>query len=281
MWYSMMYLPLADATVITFLAPGIAGFICYFVLKEPFTRIEQLASLVALAGVVLIAQPTTFFATSNGVDPTTAEAAENSGLPGLDHEATPRERLLAIGMALMGALGAATAFTTLRVIGKRASPIISVNMFGLICTGICSVILLSAPYLNIDQPALRWVWPHAFKGWALLMSLGVLGFGLQYLLTAGLAADKSNRANAMVYTHMLFAASFDRWIFHHEMDLMSFGGCALILCSAIGVVLMRKPPPPKVDDVERQGNIVGNGEMSPMLVGVGGNGDDLILDRLR
>lgn len=281
MWYSMMYLPLADATVITFLAPGIAGFICYFVLKEPFTRIEQLASLVALAGVVLIAQPTTFFATSNGVDPTTAEAAENSGLPGLDHEATPRERLLAIGMALVGALGAATAFTTLRVIGKRASPIISVNMFGLICTGICSVILLSAPYLNIDQPALRWVWPHAFKGWALLMSLGVLGFGLQYLLTAGLAADKSNRANAMVYTHMLFAASFDRWIFHHEMDLMSFGGCALILCSAIGVVLMRKPPPPKVDDVERQGNIVGNGEMSPMLVGVGGNGDDLILDRLR
>uniref|UniRef100_A0A8H7KBP4 Uncharacterized protein n=1 Tax=Bionectria ochroleuca TaxID=29856 RepID=A0A8H7KBP4_BIOOC len=148
------------------------------------------------------------FTNSNDVDPMTAEEAETYGL---DHEVTPRERLLAIGMALMRFLGAATAFITLRVIEKRA---ISFNMFGLICTGICSVFLMSAPYLNIDQLVLRWVWPHTFKSWALLMSLGMLRLGLQCLLTAGLAADKSNRANGMAYTHTLFAAGgspITRW----------------------------------------------------------------------
>jgi drug/metabolite transporter (DMT)-like permease len=56
MWYSMMYLPLAEATVITFLAPSVAGYLCHLVLKDPFTRKEQLGSFVALAGVILIAQ---------------------------------------------------------------------------------------------------------------------------------------------------------------------------------------------------------------------------------
>lgn len=279
----MMYIPLADATVITFLAPGIAGLLCYFILKEPFTKIEQLATLVALVGVVLIAQPTSFFSSSSEEDTPSTEAPEtgNSGLPGLEHESTPEERLVAVGVALLGVCGAAVAFTSLRMIGKRVHPLISVNFFGLTCVVICIIILASAPPLDISQPSLQWKWPTSIRAWFLLLLLGALGFTMQYLLTAGLAADKSNRANSMVYTHMLFAVSFDRWVFHHEMNPMSFGGCALILGSAIGVVVMKKPPAPKVDDVERQrNNTYGDGERSPMLVGVGGNGDDLPLGRL-
>ncbi|KAI6779817.1 tip49 [Emericellopsis cladophorae] len=267
MWYSMMYLPLADSTVITFLAPGIAGFLCYFLLKEPFSRTEQIATFVALSGVVLIAQPHSLFSTTPEDESSSSEPPEK-GLPGLDHESTPEERLAAVGVALLGVLGASGAFTTLRMIGKRAHPLISVNAFSIVCTIICVAMLALAPALDISQPALRWVWPASAKAWSLLLALGVLGFVLQYLLTSGLQADKSNRANAMVYTHMLFAVSFDKWVFHHEMNLMSFGGCALILGSAISVVLMKKPSPPKVDDVERQhnhNNLLGEGERSPML----------------
>lgn len=281
----MMYLPLADATVITFLGPAVAGLLCYIFLKEPFTKTEQLATLVAFLGVVLIAQPSTFF--SNSVDDeehSSTQAPEGgSQLPGLDHETTSEERLVAVGVAMLGVLGAGAAFTTLRMIGKRAHPLISISFFALSSTIISTVMLVGGPLLDIGQPALSWVWPTAM-GWLLLPALGILGFIMQYCLTSGLAADKSNKANAMIYTHMLFAVGFDRWIFHHTMNLMSFGGCVLILGSALGVVLMRRPPPspsPKVEDVERQVNAVGEAERSPMLVGSEGNPDEVPLERLR
>jgi drug/metabolite transporter (DMT)-like permease len=281
MWWSMMYLPLADATVITFLAPGVAGLVCYFLLKEPFTRLEQLATLVALLGVVLIAQPVALFARNASPEAKESANVSRSSLPGADHETTPQERLLAVGVALLGVCGAAGAFTTLRAIGRRAHPLISVNAFAMICTVVCATALGLGPALDIGQPSLRWISPTSVKQWLLLLSLGGLGFVMQYLLTAGLAADKSNRANAMVYTHMLFAASFDRWIFHHRMGLMSFAGCALILGSAVGVIFMKEPAAlPKIEDVERQNNLSGEAEGSPMLVGVAGH-DGVNLERIR
>ncbi|KAF7543186.1 hypothetical protein G7Z17_g10939 [Cylindrodendrum hubeiense] len=266
-WYSMMYIPLADATVITFLAPGVAGLICYFVLKEPFTRLEQLATLVALLGVVLIAKPVSFFSRSTDEDPDASDPP-NSGIPGGDHVATAEERLIAVGIALLGVLGAAGAFTALRTIGKRAHPLISVNYFGVISTIIALLALGLAPVLDIDQPGLKWTTPSTAKQWLLLLPLGIMGFVMQYLLTTGLGSDKSNRANAMIYTHMLFAVSFDRWVFGHRMDLMSGAGCTLILGSAIGVVFMKKTPPEKSpsDDEERLGNLQGESEGSPMLL---------------
>lgn len=278
MWWSMMYLPLADATVITFLAPGVAGFVCYFLLKEPFTRIEQTATVAALLGVILIAQPTALFANAPPSDDTTkhhgheATGAErpHSSVPGADHHTTPHERLLAVGVALLGVLGAAGAFTALRAIGKRAHPLISVNAFSVTCTIICATSLALGPVLDIGQPSLRWMPPTSIKQWLLLSSLGWFGFVMQYLMTAGLAADKSNRANAMVYTHMLFAASFDRWIFGHRMGLMSFAGCTLILGSAVGVIVLKKPPllPKASGDVETQSNFSDEAEGSSVLLGV-------------
>ncbi|KAM0427022.1 hypothetical protein ACHAPT_007920 [Fusarium lateritium] len=281
MWYSMMYLPLADATVITFLAPGVAGFICWFTLREPFTRIEQLATLVALLGVVLIARPTSLFSHSGEQDDSSTAEPPEGGIPGADHEATPEERLVAVGVALLGVLGAAGAYTTLRTIGKRAHPLISVNYFGAISSILSTIFLIFAPLLDVGQPGLRWVTPSTAKQWLLLLPLGVLGFIMQYLLTSGLGADKSNRANAMVYTHMLFAASFDRWVFGHRMGLMSGAGCTLILGSAIGVVLVKKSPPPKVpaDDVERHGNLVGEAEGSPMLLPDSGTSEEMRISR--
>lgn len=280
-WYSMMYIPLADATVITFLAPGVAGLVCWFALREPFTRIEQLATFVALLGVVLIARPTTLFSHSDNDDTSTTEPPESGGIPGADHEATPEERLIAVAVALLGVFGAAGAFTTLRTIGKRAHPLISVNYFGVISTFIALTMLILGPVLDIQQPGLRWVTPTTVKQWALLLPLGILGFIMQYLLTAGLGADKSNRANSMVYTHMLFAASFDRWVFGHRMGLMSGAGCTLILGSAIGVVMLKKSPPQKVpsEDVERHGNLEGELEGSPMLVADSGASEEFRLLR--
>ncbi len=139
MWYSMMYLPLAEATVLTFLAPGVSGYICHVLLKDPFTRKEQLASFIALAGVVLIARPTSFFGGSEQdvpVSPPTGadNSTQSTSISHMTDEPTPSQRLLAIGAAMIGVLGASGAFTTIRWIGKRAHPLISVTYFSVWCT---------------------------------------------------------------------------------------------------------------------------------------------------
>ncbi|PFH57155.1 hypothetical protein XA68_15429 [Ophiocordyceps unilateralis] len=261
MWYSMIYLPLADATVITFLAPGIAGLLCGFILREPFTGTERLATAVALLGVILIAQPVALFsdpgAPQKDSKPSPSSSPSSSQEGFSNAAAAADERLFAVGVALLGVMGTAGAFTTLRAISKRTHPMVSINFLGMSCTAICVLVLALAPALDVGQPGLRWVSPTASRQWLLLISLGTLGFASQYLLTVGLAADTSNRANAMVYTHMLFAVVFDRWVFGHRMQLMSVLGCALILGSAVGVVVfVRKPSPSPVpsplprDDVE-------------------------------
>jgi drug/metabolite transporter (DMT)-like permease len=66
---SLMYLPLADATVITFLAPVIACWACSLILKEPFTKMEQIAAMISLFGVVLIARPASLFYSNSGTAP--------------------------------------------------------------------------------------------------------------------------------------------------------------------------------------------------------------------
>ncbi|ATY66415.1 AAA family ATPase [Cordyceps militaris] len=281
MWYSMMYLPLADATVITFLAPGVAGIICYFALREPFTRMEQLATLIAFFGVVLIAQPVTLFVDSG--KPPGEETPETGALPGMDHEATAKERLIAVAIALLGVFGAAGAFTTLRAIGKKTHPLISVNAFAVISTLMCTIILCTAPALNISQPTLQWHFSYTIKQVFLIILVSMFGLCMQFLLTAGLSRDKSNRANSMIYTHMLFAASFDWWIFGHRMGFISFLGCTLILGSAIGVMFLKKAPKTiaKVEDSEAQQNLLDETRDAPMLMEGGGAGANTELNIYR
>jgi drug/metabolite transporter (DMT)-like permease len=268
MWYSMMYLPLAEATVITFLGPSVAGYICHVWLHEPFTRKEQLASYVALAGVVFIAKPTTLFHSGDAA-PTaavemTANATSTAHHPQTTDEATPAQRLSAIGWALLGVIGGACAISSLRCIGKRAHPLISVNYFSVWCVIVSTTVLTLAPALDIGQPELHFALPASPKQWAFLVFLGACGFIMQVLFTAGVAAEKSNRATAMVYTHMLFAASFDRWVFGHEMGFLSVVGCGLIIGSALWVALTRRD-----GEKGREGDVepgmMGQVEAVPML----------------
>ena len=126
MYYSLLYLPLADATVITFLAPGLACWACALLIKEPFTRVEQIGGLVSLIGVVLIARPTTLFqgggdaptASGNGDGSISGGNSTTTAAPGSDAssygDVTSTQRLSAVGIALLGVLGSATAFTTIR-----------------------------------------------------------------------------------------------------------------------------------------------------------------------
>ncbi|KAF2431928.1 hypothetical protein EJ08DRAFT_586544 [Tothia fuscella] len=245
MYYSLMYLPLADATVITFLAPSIACWACSYLIKEPFTRMEQIAALVSLFGVVLIARPTSLFQSASkdapppasGTDGVVARSMNATNAPVSDRfnydHVTPQQRAMAVGFAMLGVLGAACAFTTIRWIGKRAHPLLSVNYFATWCTIVSTVMMFALPGVGFLLPA-------NFKEWCYLFFLGICGFIMQYLLAAGLQYEKSSRATNMVYTQMFFALGFDKVIFGTTPGFLSIIGSSLILVSAIYVAIQKE-----------------------------------------
>ena len=60
---------------------------------------------------------------------------------------------------------------------------------------------------------------------------------MQFLLTAGLAVERSSRATNMVYSEMLFALAFDKLIWGTTPSISSIAGGGLILGSTIYVAI--------------------------------------------
>ena len=110
---SLQYLSLSDATVLGFLAPSVTGLLAALLIKEPYTWREAIAGLVSMAGTVLVAQPEFLFG-----DMTQEE-----------YGVSPEERLMAVGIALVGVLGSSGAYVTLRQIGKKAHALHGVEYF--------------------------------------------------------------------------------------------------------------------------------------------------------
>jgi len=245
MYYSLQYLPIADAVVLTFLAPSIASYGCYLFLREPFPRSAQYASLISLIGVVLIARPTSFF--SSNTDSTasppsnttiTTEATYDSSFP----VPTSAQRLSAVAVAMVGVFGGAGAFTSIRWIGDQAHPLISVNYFSVLCTLVSGLALTLAKPLHLSDE-LEFKFPNGLRQWTLISFLGSCGFIMQYLLTKGLAVGgrgNGARATNMIYTNMLFALALDKLIFGQSPGWWSLAGSGLILGSAVFVAIQKQ-----------------------------------------
>lgn len=144
-------------------------------------------------------------------------------------EVTPHRRLVAVLVALVGVLGAASAFTTIRVIGKRAHPLISVNYFSSWCAVVSLVSLTTIPSVG------GIIWPESAYQWALLGGIGVTGFVMQFCLTRGLQLEKTGRATNMVYSSMIFALFWEKMVWGTTPGWLSIMGSVLILSSAVYV----------------------------------------------
>ena len=231
---------MSDAIVITFLAPTVACLACSILIHEPFTRSEQVAGVISFLGVVLIARPASFLPANDKLSPPGSGAPDEllsinateptGGLQGLG-KVTSAQRLSAVGLALLGILGAACAYTTIRWIGKRAHPLISVNYFAALSGTVSIVACLSIPDIGLKLPA-------SLQQWMYLLFLGISGFIMQFLLTTGLTYEKSSRATNMVYTQMLFAIAFDKLVWNTTPGLLSIVGSSMILGSALYVAVL-------------------------------------------
>ncbi|OJJ49570.1 hypothetical protein ASPZODRAFT_128059 [Penicilliopsis zonata CBS 506.65] len=243
-YYSVRYMPLSEATVLTFLSPILVCYACSVLLpQEIFTRKQLLAGLVSLLGVVLIARPFS------------RQEPDDDGI-GTPYSTNTYHHLLAVLVSMVGVLGSASALAAIRIIAQRAHPLVSVTYFS-VCTTAVSTIALAA------IPSIPFRLPGNVTEWALLLGLGICGFVMQFLLTAGLAyappspgeglpsggaggggggggsrrSSAGSRATFMVYTQMLVALFYDKVIWNMTLTALSWAGSGLILGSAVYVAV--------------------------------------------
>ncbi|KAH9939623.1 EamA-like transporter family-domain-containing protein [Epithele typhae] len=225
LYYSLQYLSLSDATVLQFLSPMFTALASAIFLREHFSVRNALAGLASLIGVVLIARPAFLFGNIDSTIPT---------IPGEGDapEVSPAQRLLAVGLALIGALGAAGAYTTIRYIGSRAHTLHNMVAFSSLC-----VILTTFVMLVTQTPVvvpLRWDWL------AILLFIGLAGFVAQTLLTMGLQREAAGRGTIAVYGQIVFATAFEFAFFHTVPPPLSIVGTVIIIGSALYVALSKK-----------------------------------------
>jgi drug/metabolite transporter (DMT)-like permease len=222
LYLSLQYLSVADATVLTFLTPLTTAVAGCVLLKEGYSFTQAVAGVCSLLGVVLIARPPFLF----------HPIQDGYYLP----EATPAQRLAAVGVSMVGVVGATGAYTSIRAIGKRAHPMHVMTFFSLWCT-----IMASLGMVVFNIPV---VYPRSWRWSLLLLMVGVFGFAAQTLLTLGLRRETVTRGSTGVYFQLLFAVVLERLIFGVVPSLLSLLGAAIILSSALCVILTRRHPVP-------------------------------------
>jgi drug/metabolite transporter (DMT)-like permease len=201
--------------------------VCFIWLREPFTWKEALCSFIAFCGVLFVARPPWLFPTSH-----TGPAANESEGQAPQPSITAEQRALAILVAILGTIGASSAYATIRVIGKRAHSLISVNYFSLIAT-VASFVLI------LVHPSLHFVMPKTLGQWGLIAIIGLFGFLLQFLLTEGLQREKGGRATNLTYLQLVFALVVEKVIWGTTPPFESLVGAVLIIGAAIAVSLQR------------------------------------------
>ncbi|KAH8984540.1 hypothetical protein EDB86DRAFT_2962414 [Lactarius hatsudake] len=216
-YFSLQYLSLSDATVLTFVAPILTGISGAAFLKEHLPIGEILAGLCSFVGVVLISRPQSLFGAQPFAGPS---------------EATPTQRMLSITAALFGILGIAGSYLTLRAIGERAHvahPVVSFASQSLLISTL-SIMLFKVPL----------VVPKRTLGLAMLFLNAILGILGQVFLTMGLQRETATRGSLAIYTSVIFAMVFEFTIFHTTPPALSIIGTLMIVSSAIYITLTKK-----------------------------------------
>ncbi|OLN96756.1 putative membrane protein YMR253C-like protein 2 [Colletotrichum chlorophyti] len=215
-YFSIMYLKLSEATALNFLGPLAAMILTRWMDFGTFEVVDRIGALVALIGVVLVVQPDALF----GQDDDLLSAASSVA------EGGPKGRMMGLGFGLIGVCGGAIALTAIRTIGTREHPMFSVMYFSWTLVVVTTVASFLMQSVHLTTTILSWV---------KLLPLGVFGFIMECLLTAGIANDSSSTATIMIYSQVAWALLVDWVVWRSQVDLLALFGIGSVVTSLIVV----------------------------------------------
>jgi drug/metabolite transporter (DMT)-like permease len=199
-YYSLVHLPLGEATLIQYTNPVFAAVLAAVVLREHVGAREVACLAASLAGVVLVVRP--------------------FGLLGGGGAELP---LGSAAIALVGALCSAGAYVTVRRMGAAEDSRRVVLYLPLVTVPVT---------LPFALPG--WVWPTPAE-WLLLAGVGVSTQIAQVFMTRGLQLESAARATAVGYLQIVFAAAWGFLAFGEIPGPWAAAGGAVIVASTLAL----------------------------------------------
>jgi drug/metabolite transporter (DMT)-like permease len=203
-YYSVINIPFAEATVIQYLNPMFTAVLAVFFLRERLHLSTIFCILLSFGGLILIVRPEFLF-------------AKNS---------TPYP-LFPIIIALMGALGSGIAYVLVRKLSLSEDPSVIIFYFPMIALPV-SLFLLGDDY----------VMPQGWT-WLQLILVGVMTQVGQVGLTKAMQTETASRATSFSYLQVVFAAILGWLVFSEIPSLWTVIGAGLILFGVLVNVISR------------------------------------------
>ncbi len=194
---ALIILPIATATIIQYIYPTFTVICAYFILKEYIFKRIILSIIIGWIGIFLVTQP---------------EWVSNNNI---------KETVIAISIALLGALMTSLAYICVRKLSTREHPLVIIYYFPLVS------IPLSIPFLinNFILPTgSEWIW--------------ILGIGLftqigQLCITEGLRLIPAGQATSLNYSQVIFSSIWGFLIFQESITSTIYLGGFCVLISTI------------------------------------------------
>jgi len=196
-FYSVIHLPLAEATVLQYLHPMFTAILALFILKERPTWGTLICIILSLLGLIIIVQPSFIF---------TPQTQGSDNFP--------------IAVAIAGAFGSALAYTTVRNLNKTEHPQVIVLYFPMIA--------LPASLLFLWND---FIMPEGIT-WVYLLAIGLSTQVGQVALTKSMQTETASRAASFAYSQIVFAIILGILFYQEIPGLITLLGTALIVLGA-------------------------------------------------
>ncbi|XMA12715.1 hypothetical protein WAI453_005506 [Rhynchosporium graminicola] len=212
-YYSLQYLPLAEATTLNLLAPLAASFLT----SKRFNIVQIGSAIICFFGVGLIAKPNFLisFLDYNLENQDSIASRYSAGF------LAPHDWRGLI-FAVVGVVGGVCTYTSIPRIGTRAHPLATTNWFS-----IGSLLTSSISFTVI--PGVKYNFNLGLLQWSLLLLIGICGALMDFLMTAGLAVRQDYPAIYMIYLQAVLALVGDVLIWRLIPDILSCIGSFLII----------------------------------------------------
>ena len=194
---ALTILPIATATVIQYIYPTFTVISAYIILKEFISRRIVYSIIIGWIGIVLVSQP---------------EFTSNSNI---------QETILAIIIAIFGALMTSLAYICVRKLSSKEHPLVIIYYFPLVS------IPLSIPFIIND-----FVLPSG-TDWFWIIGIGIFTQIGQLCITEGLRLLPAGQATSLNYSQVIFASIWGVLIFQEKITSSIYLGGFCVLISTI------------------------------------------------
>ena len=194
---ALTILPIATATVIQYIYPTFTVISAYIILKEFISRRIVYSIIIGWIGILLVSQP---------------EFTTNSNF---------QETILAIIIAIFGALMTSLAYICVRKLSSREHPLVIIYYFPLVS------IPLSIPFVIND-----FVLPTG-NDWFWIIGIGIFTQIGQLFITEGLTLLPAGQATSLNYSQVIFASIWGVLIFQEAITSSVYVGGICVLISTI------------------------------------------------